>query len=166
MKRSVTRSLFKMGLSFCLGMMLISCATRIMVPASASAYWSGRLALQINSEPIQQMSVSFELQGSPEQGELILFSPIGTTMAKLNWTPQMAWIEQNGHRNHGANLQAMTEQLTGTSLPISALFEWLAGREQAAPGWQVDLSTHPEGRLTAQRKKPQPETVLRIILDR
>ena len=166
MKRSVIRSLFKMVLSLCLSMMLISCATRIMAPASTSAYWSGRLALQINSEPIQQMSASFELQGSADQGELILFSPIGTTMAKLNWTPQMAWIEQNGHRNHGANLHAMTEQLAGTSLPISALFEWLAGREQAAPGWQVDLSKHSEGRLTAQRKTPQPETVLRIILDR
>lgn len=166
MIRSAAHSLIKLSLGLCLAMMLTSCATRIMVPSSASAYWSGRLALQIKSDPVQQMSAGFELQGSAEQGELILFSPIGTTLAKLNWTPQIAWIEQNGQRKHGANLQAMTEQLTGTSLPISAMFQWLAGREQAAPGWQVDLSTHPEGRLTAQRKTPQPETVLRIILDR
>jgi len=34
------------------------------------------------------------------------------------------------------------------------------------PGWEVDLSALPQGRLTARRNTPEPEAVLRIVLDR
>ena len=143
---------------------LTGCATTRTPPASA--YWSGRLALQVQSEPPQQWSASFELQGSVDQGEMLLLSPIGTTLARLSWTPHAAQLEQGGRVIQGDNLSSLSERLQGTALPIAALFEWLAGRPAQVPGWQADLSGHAQGRLLAQRSLPAPAAVLRIVLDR
>jgi outer membrane lipoprotein LolB len=124
------------------------------------------LALQLQSEPPQQWHASFELQGSAEQGELLLLSPIGTTLAKLSWMPGAARLEQGGRTELSDNLSSLSERLGGTSLPLGALFEWLAGRPADVPGWQADLSGHAQGRLTAQRSQPAPAATLRILLDR
>lgn len=145
---------------------LAGCATPRPTPADAAAFWSGRLALQLQSTPPQNWSASFELQGSADQGQLVLLSPIGTTLARLSWTPQAAVLEQGQDKTESANLQSLSQRLTGTELPIAALFEWLAGKAADVPGWQVDLTTHREGRLTARKNAPAPEAVLRILLDR
>jgi outer membrane lipoprotein LolB len=145
---------------------LIGCATPRPQPSDPTAFWSGRLALQLQSTPPQNWSASFELQGSAEQGQLVLLSPIGTTLARLSWTPQSALLEQGEDKTASNSLQSLSQRLTGTDLPIAALFEWLAGKAADAPGWQVDLSAHSQGRLTARRNTPAPETVLRILLDR
>ncbi|PUE55816.1 lipoprotein insertase outer membrane protein LolB [Limnohabitans parvus] len=155
-------------LSICgLGLLtLAGCATPRPPAADTAAFWSGRLALQLQSTPPQNWSVSFELQGSAEQGQMVLLSPIGTSLARLSWTPQTAWLEQGQDKTESSSLQSLSQRLTGTDLPIAALFEWLAGKAADAPGWQVDLSAHPQGRLTARRSTPAPEAVLRILLDR
>ncbi len=145
---------------------LTGCATPRPQPSDPTAFWSGRLALQLQSTPPQNWSASFELQGSAEQGQLVLLSPIGTTLARLSWTPQSALLEQGEDKTASNSLQSLSQRLTGTDLPIAALFEWLAGKAADAPGWQVDLSAHSQGRLTARRNTPAPETVLRILLDR
>ena len=145
---------------------LTGCATPRPQPADSTDFWSGRLALQLQSTPPQNWSASFELQGSAEQGQLVLLSPIGTTLARLSWTPQSALLEQGQDKTASNSLQSLSQRLTGTDLPIAALFEWLAGKAADVPGWQVDLSAHPQGRLSASRNTPAPETVLRILLDR
>lgn len=155
-------------LSVCgLGLLaLTGCATPRPKPTDTESFWSGRLALQLQSTPPQNWSASFELQGSAEQGQMTLLSPIGTTLARLSWTPQAALLEQGQDKTESSSLQSLSQRLTGTDLPIAALFEWLAGKATDAPGWQVDLSAHPEGRLSARRSTPAPEAVLRIVLDR
>ena len=155
-------------LSLCsLGLLtLAGCATPRPKSASATAFWSGRLALQLDSTPPQNWSASFELQGSAEQGEMTLLSPIGTTLARLEWTPQGARLAQGQQQVDSPSLQRLGARLTGTELPITALFEWLAGRPADAPGWQVDLSAHAQGRINAVRREPSPGAVLRISLDR
>ena len=35
-------------------------------------FWTGRISLQVQSEPVQSFSASFELRGGPERGELSL----------------------------------------------------------------------------------------------
>ncbi|MGV1043966.1 lipoprotein insertase outer membrane protein LolB [Limnohabitans sp.] len=143
---------------------LTGCATP-RPPVQTDAFWSGRLALQVQSEPPQQWFANFELQGTAEQGELLLLSPIGTTLAKLSWTPIAARLEQSGGSVQSNNLSSLSERLTGTALPIAALFEWLAGRPAQVQGWQADLSGHAQGHLQAQRTQPAPATALRIVLD-
>ena len=142
---------------------LASCATPR--PTPSSAFWSGRLALQVQSNPVQQWFANFELQGSAEQGELLLLSPIGTSLAKLSWTPDSARLEQGGRTVQGDSLSQLSERLSGTALPVAALFDWLAGKPADAPGWQADLSGHAQGRLSAQRSQPAPAASLRIVLD-
>ena len=97
---------------------------------------------------------------------MVLLSPIGTSLAHLKWQPGHARLEQGQQQIDSHSLQNLAARLTGTELPIAALFEWLAGRPAPAEGWQVDLSSHAQGRITAERRWPAPATVLRIVLDR
>ncbi|MEY2782147.1 MAG: Outer-rane lipoprotein LolB [Pseudomonadota bacterium] len=145
---------------------LVGCATSRPGAEKPAAYWSGRLALQLQSTPPQNWSASFELQGSAEQGQMVLLSPLGTTLAKLSWSPRSALLEQGADKTESSNLQSLSQKLTGTDLPIHAIFEWLQGRETSARGWDVDLSALNEGRLSARRMAPAPEAQLRILLDR
>jgi outer membrane lipoprotein LolB len=134
--------------------------------AENAAFWSGRMAIQVIKEPPESMSASFELQGSAQRGDMLLLSPIGTTLARLSWTPDVAQLTQGEKTLESPNLQSLATRLTGTELPIAALFDWLAGRTAEVPGWQVDLSQHAQGRLSAERLSPAPRTVLRIVLNR
>jgi outer membrane lipoprotein LolB len=106
------------------------------------------------------------LQGSPSHGELLLLSPVGSTLARLNWTPQSAELVQGGQHWTSSHLEQLTMQLTGTALPVAALFDWLSGRATAPLGWQVDLSQWPQGRIQAQRQDPAPAVQLKLLLDR
>ncbi|MCE2781019.1 lipoprotein insertase outer membrane protein LolB [Limnohabitans sp.] len=134
--------------------------------SAPGADFSGRLAIQVLKDPPESLSASFELQGSAQSGQMLLLSPIGTTLARLQWQPEFARLEQGQQQIDSSSLQQLATQLTGTELPILALFEWLAGRAATAAGWQVDLSQHAQGRITAERRLPTPATVLRIALDR
>ena len=149
-----------------LSLALAGCATQRPPGADPAAFWSGRLGLHLQTDPPQNWSTSFELQGSAGQGQMLLLSPIGTTLARLSWTPQSALLEQGQDKTESRNLQSLSQRLTGTHLPIAALFDWLAGLDTEVPGWHVDMSAHPQGRLTARRHSPEPEAVLRIVLDR
>jgi outer membrane lipoprotein LolB len=152
--------------SLTLALALTGCASPKMTPIDTSAYWSGRMAIQVLKDPPESLSASFELQGSARTGEMLLLSPLGTTLARLEWNPQWARLEQGSERLESTSLQKLGARLTGTELPIAALFEWLAGHPAETPGWQVDLSAHAQGRITAERSAPAPGTVLRILLNR
>lgn len=145
---------------------LTACATpRPKATQNEEPFWSGRLGLQLQSNPPQNWSASFELKGSAAQGQLVLFSPIGTTLAQLSWTPQSALLEQGQERMTGKDLKSLSQRLTGTELPIGDLFEWLSGRFGGSPDWQVDLSAYSQGRVIAKKSLSGPEAVLRILLD-
>jgi outer membrane lipoprotein LolB len=75
-------------------------------------------------------------------------------------------LEQGQNTTESPNLQGLSQRLTGTDLPIAALFQWMAGQAADVPGWHVDLSAHPQGRLTVRRDTSAPEAILRIVLDR
>ena len=129
--------------------------------------WSGRLALLVH-EPLEtqppSFSASFTLRGTPEAGELLLFSPQGNTLARLHWSPGTAQLEEGGQLHHAADLNTLLARLTGTALPIHAVFDWLHQRPTAAAGWHVDLSGAAQGRISAQRLQPLPQATLRILL--
>ena len=128
--------------------------------------WSGRLSLRVESDPPQSFSVAFELSGNANEGQLTLTSPLGSTVAELRWQPAGAVLVQNGGERHYESADRMIEQTTGAAIPMQALFAWLRGEHANVEGWQADLSRWNEGRLTARRQSPQPETELRLILDR
>jgi outer membrane lipoprotein LolB len=59
--------------------------------------------------------------------------------------------------------------VTGTALPLPALFDWLAGSKTPIDGWETDLSNikNPDNpRLIAKRISPLPTVELRIALEK
>ena len=127
--------------------------------------WAGRISLQIHSEPPQAFFAGFELKGAVERGELTLFSPIGTTLGLLRWSPAEALLESGDSLKRFSSVDALLEQTTGAPIPTTALFDWLQGKNTETKGWSADLTRQNSGRITAQRLAPSPQIDLRIVLD-
>ncbi len=133
---------------------------------ASEAQWSGRISLQIQSEPPQAFYASFELKGSAAEGELTLISPIGSILAVMRWTPNDATLLQGSVARNFSSADELLMQATGAALPVSALFDWLGGKNSPASGWTADLSQLANRRLNAIRKLPEPQAELRMVLDR
>lgn len=155
--------------ALCAGALLAGCTSPPPLreaPSSTAQLWSGRLGLQIN-DPMaaeQSFSASFQLQGSAQQGSFDIYSPLGSQLAQLEWQPGAAQLRQGSQITPSASLSELLVLSLGTDLPIDALFHWLQGIPAPAPGWQVDLRRHAEGRITALRTEPLPQASLRLIL--
>lgn len=132
----------------------------------AEPFWSGRIGLQVQSDPPQSLQASFELQGTSQAGLLTLFNPVGGVLARLSWSPQEATLERGSERWTQPKVEQLAEQLVQTPLPVQALFDWIEGRPVSHAGWEADLSAHAQGRITARRLQPAPPAQMRIVLDR
>lgn len=130
------------------------------------SHWQGRLLLTVHSHPVQALSADFDLQGDAQMGVLAFFTPLGTTVARMQWGADGAYLQASGETQHFESLDALTLHTTGAVLPIASLFAWLKGIEPTTPGWQVDLRNLANGRLNAQRLAPETPAELKIILDR
>ena len=130
------------------------------------SFWAGRISLQIQSEPVQGFFAAFELKGRSDIGELTLISPLGSILGIMRWSPTEATLEQNGSTKRFASTDELLAQTTGAAVPVSALFDWLAGKNTTTPGWTADLSQQGNGRISAKRTSPAPEAELRIVLDK
>ncbi len=141
--------------------------TRAIGPLDAqTAVWQGRLSVKVFSDPPESSSASFELTGNPQTGSLTLFTPLGSTVAELRWTPAQATLRTRGEPQHFGSLQALVQHATGTDIPIAALFAWLQGDQATAPGWEADLQNRADGRISARKLAPAPAAELKVILDR
>ena len=149
---------------FGLALVLTACATPTRAP-SEQPQWQGRLSVTVQSDPPSASSASFSLQGNAHQGELDLYSPLGTTVASLHWTPKAAYLHQGARADEFGSLDELTEKTTGAALPVQALFGWLHGTPTVVPGWTSDLSQLEQGKLIAKRQSPEPVVVLRIQLE-
>lgn len=126
--------------------------------------WSGRLSLQVESEPPQGFHAGFELSGSAQAGELKLHTPLGATLATARWNQDSALLLRGDELRSYPDLATLTAALTGAELPVAELFEWLQGRAAQAPGWRVELGDN-DGRIRASRSEPAPPATLRLIVD-
>ncbi len=130
--------------------------------------YQGRLSLRIASETPQSLYGAFGISGDAQTGELSLNSPLGNAVAKLTWTPQSALLVSNNTTTSYPSTEALITTITGTALPLPALFDWLAGVRTPIEGWEVDLSnmqTLDNRRLIAKRISPLPTVELRIALE-
>ena len=143
------------------------------VPAAVASY-SGRLSLRIASEPPQSLYAGFALIGDAQSGDLTLSSPLGNSLAQLSWTPQSAVLKTNNETKEYPSASVLIEHVTGTALPLNALFDWMAGKDTPAEGWDIDLSNmkisnsnhETVQRFVAKRMSPLPAAELRIAIDR
>ena len=126
--------------------------------------WNGRIALQIDGQASQSFSAMFELRGTAQAGGLVLFSPFGNRIAQLDWKDGHAQLVSGQNTRTSDSLDTLLQDVTGTRIPVTALFSWLKGTQASATGWQADLTGIADGRLTARRDDPQPTATLRIAL--
>lgn len=161
---------------------LWGCATAPKPAAFAGDRLSGRLSVQVahnSGGTAQGGAAAFELQGTPEAGQLELSTPLGTLAARASWQPGQALLQRSDTETRYADLDALTRDLLGEAVPVVALFDWLKGRPWAGAlsrprldgkpgfrqlGWTVDLEHHHEGLINAHRKEPT-EVQLRARLD-
>lgn len=151
-----------------LALLVSACAQVPRVPSSPEVprnQWGGRLALRIDSDPVQSFHAGFDLRGNAQVGELSLFSPLGSTLARMAWAPGQAQLDWNRQQRQFDSIGALTREATGTELPIASLFEWLAGRESQVEGWTADLNALAQGKLLANRSQPLPAVQMRLVLD-
>lgn len=132
--------------------------------------WIGRMALQLeriegSSPSPHSFSAAFELHGSPVRGQLKLFSPLGNTLAQIDWEPEQAQLETANGIQQSSSLETLLQQATGAQIPVAALFDWLSGVPTASEGWQADLSAITQGKIVAVRQTPEPQAALRIVLE-
>ena len=126
--------------------------------------WNGRIALQIDGQASQSFSAMFELRGTAQAGGLVLLSPFGNRIAQLDWKDGHAQLVSGQDTRTSDSLDTLLQEVTGTRIPVAALFSWLKGTQASATGWQADLTGIADGRLTARRDDPQPTATLRIAL--
>ncbi len=152
------------------GALVAGCAgpPRAATDAAPPGHWSGRLAVQVEGDDAaaRSFSAGFVLTGSADRGALTLYTPLGSTLAELRWTAQHALLSSSDGQRESDSLQQLVRDVTGTDVPIVALFAWLGGNAVSAAGWQADLSRLEDGRLVATRHTPAPQATLRVVLER
>ncbi len=149
-------------------LLLSACAQnplRAPLTAGPRSQWAGRLSLRVDTDPVQSMTAGFDLRGSASAGELSLYTPLGSTLARMLWSDGTAELQWNGERRNFDSIDELTRHATGTVLPISGLFQWLNGDSAAVPGWSADLHLLHEGKLLARRDSPAPTVQLRLIFE-
>jgi outer membrane lipoprotein LolB len=120
----------------------------------------------VQTVPPQAFTADFDLQGDVQTGSLTFTSPLGNTLARLQWDSSAAVLHSGGQSQRFDSLDALTRHTLGTDLPIASLFSWLQGINIDTPGWQADLHDLPAGRLSARSLEAQAPAELKIILER
>lgn len=145
---------------------------------------SGRISIRVDASDhadSRAMNAAFELEGNARFGKLSLSTPLGTVLAQLSWSPGQALLVTPEARTPFADLDSLTAQLLGESVPVAALFDWLRGRpwpdaasqpnlEAAGPGfvqlgWDVSLANFTDALVSARRERA-PVVTVRAKLDR
>lgn len=170
-------------LAACAAAVLVSgCATqqgpqRFGTPESLA----GRMTVKVAATPTSQarnVTAVFDLQGTPEQGQFDLSTPLGTVLAQARWAPGKVALVTSQGETAFATLDDLTREVLGESLPVAALFDWLRGRPwPGAPstagkdkgfeqlGWIVSLAQFDDGLIAAHRPQA-PVVTVRAKLDR
>lgn len=155
--------------------MLGACATKPPLDTIGGDRFSGRLALKVEGDSSRSMSASFELEGGPQRGRLSLTTPLGTQVAQARWAPGEVVLAGSGGERAYGDLDELSRDALGESVPLVALFDWLRGRPwSGAPsretatgfeqlGWQVDHQRVGEGLIVVTRQAPA--VTLRVKLD-
>ena len=134
----------KIVITTCTAILLTACATTAptsMSQAPVAAYrdvidLAGRLSVnyQKDGKP-ETLSGKFNWSQKGERIDVALASPLGQTLAKISVTPEAATLTQTDQAPRVAkDIDSLTAQTLGWSLPVSGLRDWLQGYATAPGG--------------------------------
>lgn len=162
--------------------LLAGCATTTSGPRSSAVVapyadtldLGGRIAINYSRDGKKEaLSGKFNWQQTPSQTDVSLISPTGQTVAQIRVTATVATLKRNGEPTRSApDLDSLTRQTLGWTLPVSGLRDWLQGyatasdgsRFQASPsndsvvtgdGWKIDYLAWQDDRAAV----PQPKRI-------
>lgn len=161
-----------------LALALAGCAQLPQAPPAATeeARLSGRLSVTVAGTVHNRGTggaASFELFGDPQAGRLELTSPLGTLIARATWRPGFVSLQTPDGERRFDDLDSLTREMLGETVPVAALFDWLRARpwpaaphEKTASGFE-QLGWRIEPRLPAlvATRLAEPLVTLRARLD-
>ena len=170
------------GAALAMALLMTGCASVSQMAPPAGDTLSGRLAVRVeagDNTPARAENAAFELQGSSSAGRLNLTTPLGSTVAQARWAPGAVVLSTPQGERRFADLDELTREVLGESVPLAALFDWLRGRPwPGAPstagatssgfaqlGWVVDLARFDEGWVVARRERA-PQVTVRARLEK
>lgn len=196
----LTRSATVLSIALSIALLLSACAgTGPRSAATVASYrdtldLSGRLSVNYDKDgKPETLSGKFTWAQTPAAIDVALASPLGQTLATIRVTPESATLTQTDRAPKVArDIDTLTAQTLGWSLPVSGLRDWLQGyatdadgkRMAASPArnevttpdgwkvtfvsWQDDAAPVPQPkRIDAQRAATLStgELALRIVID-
>ncbi len=106
-----------------------------VAPYRDSVELAGRIAINYSRDGKQEsLSGKFTWQQSKANTDVSLISPTGQTVAVINVTPSSATLKQGGKERTAPDLDSLTAQTLGWTLPVSGLRDWLQGYAVARDG--------------------------------
>lgn len=142
---------------------------------------SGRLSL-VSGPPDSQKALyggfRLVLRG-PDAGEFEVFSPLGQMLARAQWSPGQASLDDGRQTRTFASFEQMTRAALGVALPQAALQDWVQGKPASdlpvtrladggfeQLGWRVQPGWNDGNlaRLQAQRVAGEPAQ-LRLVVE-
>ncbi len=89
--------------------------------------------------PEQRQSLNFQWQHAPRSSQLRLTTFLGQTALNLNITPAGAFVETYDDQSYASpNAEALIQQLTGLTIPVEQLSDWLLGDPTGADSYQLN----------------------------
>ena len=179
-----------------IGALLAACAatsppnSNPVAPYRDALDLSGRLSVNYQKDGRSEaLSGKFTWQQSATRTDVSLASPLGQTIATIAITPRSATLTQGGQPPRVArDIDTLSAQALGWSLPVSGLRDWLQGYATGADGsrfvasptqnsvttrdgwrlrfvsWQDDAAPAPQPkRIDAERGADQ--VAIRIVID-
>ncbi|MDI9336194.1 MAG: hypothetical protein QM520_04105, partial [Gammaproteobacteria bacterium] len=114
----------KLGFTLLFISQLLSC-TSVKNPSDVPEY-SGRLFIDIQSDPRFYFQSPFQLQGTREEGILSIETALGMRILNIIWRKNYVAIERNGQLYPYHSWESMIQEQTQLGeLPIDGLFTWL-----------------------------------------
>jgi outer membrane lipoprotein LolB len=126
--------------------LLAACATAPKAPLSSapvapyrdSVGLSGRLAASYQRDDKEESvsAIKFTWQQTAQNVDIVLFAPpLNQTVATIRVTPTLATLTESGKPpRSAADIDTLSAQALGWSLPVSGLRDWLQGYAHAADG--------------------------------
>jgi outer membrane lipoprotein LolB len=107
-----------------------------VAPYRDSVELAGRIAINYSRDGKQEsLNGKFTWQQSKANTDVSLISPTGQIVAVINVTPSSATLKQSGREPRSApDLDSLTTQALGWTLPVSGLRDWLQGYATARDG--------------------------------
>lgn len=152
---------------------------------------AGRLSVNYQKDgKAESITGKFNWQQTPGRVDVSLASPLGQTIATISVTPESATLTQSGRPARVAkDIDALTTQSLGWTLPVSGLRDWLQGYATGADGqrftaspanssvvtrdgwrlrfvsWQDDGAATPQPKRIDADRTDGAELAIRIVID-